>query len=109
MKYLVYGIYILEVVQSALITKIGFWTFVTNLGDVQVFDRAKLTWLIPTTTAIGELFHTEHEWPTSEIPPGTFFVQGFYAHRIHILAQSKKLAGAIIAVSFRKRSTIFKT
>jgi len=34
---------------------------------------------------------------------GPFFVQGFYAHRIHILAQSKKVAGVIIAVSFRKR------
>jgi len=32
---------------------------------------------------------------------GTFFVQGFYAHRISVFAKSKKLAGAIITVSHR--------
>lgn len=31
-----------------------------------------------------------------------FFVQGYYAHRISILAQSKKVAVAIVAVSLRK-------
>jgi len=32
----------------------------------------------------------------------TFFVQGFYAHRISILARSKKVASAIIAVKSSK-------
>ena len=69
MKYLVYGIYILEVVQSALVTEIGFRQFVTNLGDVQVFNRVDTAWLVPTLTAVGELSRTERELLTSNIPP----------------------------------------
>ena len=69
MKCLVYGIYILEVVQSALITQTGFWTFVTSLGDVQAFNQIEIAWLNPTLTAIGELYHIEHERLTFNIPP----------------------------------------
>jgi len=71
MKCLVYGIYILEVIHSAVITEIGFRTFVTSLGDVQVFNRLETvpTWLIPTLTAICELSRTEPERLTSNIPP----------------------------------------
>jgi len=62
MKCLVYGIYILEVAQSAFITEIGFQGSVTSLGHVQVFNRAETGWLsVPTLTAIGELSPTEHE------------------------------------------------
>ena len=62
MKCLVYGIYILEVVQSALFTEMGFRTFITiNVGDVQVFNQVDMAWLnVPTLTAIGELSFTEH-------------------------------------------------
>ena len=69
MKCLVYGIYILEVVQSALTTEIRFWHFITVLGDVQVFNRIEMAWLVPTFTAIGDLSRTEHERLTSNIPP----------------------------------------
>ena len=59
MKCLVSGIYILEVVQSVIFTKIGFRKFVIGLGDVQVFNRIETeAWLNPTLTAIGELSHT---------------------------------------------------
>ena len=79
MKCLVYGIYTLEVVQSALITEIGFRTFVTSLGDEQVFNRVETAWLsIPTLTAIGklELSRTEHESLTFNIPPRYIFYPG---------------------------------
>jgi hypothetical protein len=69
MKYLVYGVYVIEVVQSALITETGFRTFVTGLGDVQVFGQAETGWLsVPILTAISELSRTEHEGLTSNIP-----------------------------------------
>ena len=58
MKCLVYGIYILEVVQSVIITQTGFRTFVASPEDVQVFNRIETAWLIPTLTAIGELSRT---------------------------------------------------
>jgi len=84
MKYLVYGIYVLEVLQSVLLVQSTFRIFVTNFQDVGVFDRIGSSWLsIPILTAID-----------------TFIVQGFYAHRISILSDSKKVAGAIVALSF---------
>jgi len=71
------GTYILEVVQSAVITKNGFWTFVTSLGDVQVFNRPDMTRLsVPTLTAIGGLFRTEHEGLISNIQPSYLLCPG---------------------------------
>jgi len=43
----------------------------------------------------------------SNTPPDTFLVQGFYAHKISILSESKKVAGAIMFVS-RKSSIAFE-
>jgi hypothetical protein len=76
MKCLVYGIYILDVVQSALITDIEFRIFVTNFGNVQVFNRIETAWLIPILTAIGEPSRTEHERVTSNIPPSHILRSG---------------------------------
>jgi len=76
MKCLVYGIYVLEVIQSALITHIGVRNFVTSLGDVQAFDRLEALWLIPTLSTIGELSRTEHEQLTSNIPPSNILCPG---------------------------------
>jgi hypothetical protein len=61
MRCLVYGIYILEVVHSALLTEIGFRIFVTSLGDVRVLNQVETTWLTATLTAIGELSCKEPE------------------------------------------------
>jgi len=69
MKCLVYGIYILEVVLSVLITQSAFRDFVANLGDVQVFNRPETAGVsVPILNAIGELSRTEHEWLTSNTP-----------------------------------------
>jgi hypothetical protein len=69
MKCLVYGIYTLEVVRSAIITEHGFRTYVTSLGDVQIINRVETGWLNPTLTAIGERSRTEYEWVSSNVPP----------------------------------------
>ena len=101
MKCLVYGIYFLQFVQSILALYTGFRTFVTGFGNVQALDQVDMAWLsTPILTAICELSRlktslvdvlTSHQ--------GTLFVQGFYAHRISLLAKSKKIAGVIITVS----------
>ena len=60
-KCLVYGIYILESIQSALIIKDGFWKLVTNFGDVEAMDQLRMAWLsVPILTAIGELSCLKH-------------------------------------------------
>jgi hypothetical protein len=55
MKCLVYGIYILEFIQSVLIIKDGFRIFVSSFGDDEALDQVGVTWLsVPILTAIGE-------------------------------------------------------
>ena len=89
MKCLVYGIYIIEVVQSALFTEMQFRAFVVNIGDVQVFNQIDTGWLsVPTLTAIGKLFCTEHEWLTSNVSPR-------YILRSGILCASDQKFGTI--------------
>jgi len=57
MKCLVYGIYLIELVQSILVIETGFWTFVTSFGNVEVFDRIETLWLsVPILTAIGKFY-----------------------------------------------------
>ena len=60
-KCLVYGIYILEFIQSVLIIENSFRMFVTSFGDVEAVDQVKTAWLsVPILTAIGELSCARH-------------------------------------------------
>ena len=88
MKCFVYGVYILDVIQSTVITEIEFRIFVTYFGDVQVFNRIETAWLIPILTAIGEPSRTEHERVTSNIPPSHILRSG-------ILCASDQIFGTI--------------
>ena len=57
-KGLVYGIYLLEVIQSVLMVEMAFRNFVTRLGDVEVFDQVETMWSsVPIFTAIGKFSH----------------------------------------------------
>ena len=101
-----YGIYILEFAQSVLNIQAGFWIFVTGFGDVEaveILDAANTLWFsIPILTAIGELSCTKQRACEPGIlifHPDTFLVQGYYAHRIRIIGQSKKVGTAILFVS----------
>ena len=114
MKCVVYGIYILKLIQSVLIIYSGFQTFVPGFGDVEALNRVDAGWLsIPILTVMGKLSWIRgHRLQLLTILISyqvTFIVQAFYAHRIYILAKTKKVAGAIIAVSCRERSSPFKT
>jgi len=56
MKCLVYGIYVLEFIQSALLIENIFWIFVTSFGDFEAVNQVGTAWLsVPILTAIGEL------------------------------------------------------
>jgi hypothetical protein len=56
MKCVVYGIYILELIQSVLSIYTGFQKYVTGFGDVEVIDRVGTGWLSsPILISIGEL------------------------------------------------------
>ena len=56
LKGLVYGLYILEFVQSVLIIDNAFPVYVTGFGVFEGSDKVGTGWLsIPIFTAIGEL------------------------------------------------------
>ena len=104
MKFLVYGIFILEVVQSALFIEMGFRTFVTdNVGDVQVFNQVDMAWLnVPTLTAIGELSRTEHEWLTFNIPPRYILCPGILCAQDQNIGRIEKSCGSNYCCKFSK-------
>ena len=61
MKCVVYGIYILELIQSILSIYYGFQKFVIGFGDDEVIGRVEMGWLsVPFLTAIGELYWIGH-------------------------------------------------
>jgi len=81
---LVYGIYLLETTQTALVMQTVFHMLVTSFGDFHSADKVEMGWLgIPVMTAIG-----------------TFFAQGFYAHRLSKLSKSKIVPISILLLSF---------
>ncbi|KAK0236478.1 hypothetical protein EDD85DRAFT_954346 [Armillaria nabsnona] len=82
-KYLVYGIYIIEFVQTMLITYDGFSTFGYGFGDMDALTRVDFYALtVPITGAIA-----------------TCVGQGFYAYRIFILSKSRIIPIFIICIS----------
>ncbi|PBK86537.1 hypothetical protein ARMGADRAFT_1086385 [Armillaria gallica] len=82
-KYLVYGVYIVEFVQTMLFTHDAFAMFGYGFGDIKALVRMNFNWLtIPIMTAAV-----------------AFVGQVFYAYRIFILSKSRVVPIFIICVS----------
>ena len=101
-RCLVYGIYILEVVHSALLTEIGFRIFVTSLGDLRVLNQVETTWLTATLTAIGELSCKGHEQLTSNMQPRYIFCPGILCASDPHFGTIKESHGSNYCCKFRK-------
>ncbi|KAK0484821.1 hypothetical protein IW261DRAFT_859690 [Armillaria novae-zelandiae] len=82
-KYLVYGIYIIEFVQTVLITHDVFATFGYGFGDIDALTRTNSFWLaVPIMSAVA-----------------AGVGQVFYAYRIFILSKSQIIPIFIICIS----------
>ncbi|KAK0495039.1 hypothetical protein EDD18DRAFT_1355039 [Armillaria luteobubalina] len=82
-KSLVYGIYIIELVQTILIAHNAFALFGYGFGDLEVLAEIHVDWLVvPIMTAIV-----------------TFVGQCFYAYRIFILSKSRIIPAFVICVA----------
>ncbi|PBK84785.1 hypothetical protein ARMGADRAFT_1088231 [Armillaria gallica] len=82
-KYLVYGIYIIEFVQTMLIAHDVFATFGYGFGDVGVLNKTNFNWLtVPIMSAVAACVG-----------------QVFYAYRIFILSKSRIIPIFITCVS----------
>ncbi|KAF9525279.1 hypothetical protein CPB83DRAFT_944065 [Crepidotus variabilis] len=82
-KLLAYGVYLLEVIQTILLTQSCFHAFAQGFGDFNQMDEIGTLWFsVPTLSGVVACV-----------------AQLFYAYRIHILARSKFIVCAIIALS----------
>ncbi|KAK0476506.1 hypothetical protein IW261DRAFT_1421798 [Armillaria novae-zelandiae] len=82
-KYLVYGIYIIEFVETILFTHDAFAKFGYGFGDIEALTRMDFNWIaVPIMSAVI-----------------TFVGQVFYAYRIFILSKSQIVPVFIICVS----------
>ncbi len=58
LKYLIYGIYIIEFVQTMVVARDTFVTFGYGFGDVEVLTRMNYDWLtVPIMSAVGARSH----------------------------------------------------
>ncbi|KAF9262841.1 hypothetical protein L218DRAFT_928877 [Marasmius fiardii PR-910] len=82
-KAIVYGVYIVETMQTIMITWNAFQNFVFGFGKSSALDAINLSWfaccLIDGAVA--------------------FTVQTYFAYRIHLLSKSRLLAGLIVFMS----------
>ncbi|KAK0454347.1 hypothetical protein EV421DRAFT_1896273 [Armillaria borealis] len=82
-KHLVYGIYIVEFVQTMLLTHDAFASFGYGFGDFEALTKVGFSWLtVPIMGAIAASVG-----------------QGFYAYRIFILSKSRIVPAFVICVS----------
>ena len=108
-KAVVCFIYILETIQTIMITNDCFNKYAKQFGDTAALDSIQLEWLtVPVFTAIGELCYDVH--PTSLIqryPPVSCVVQLFYAYRLSILASDRRyIVICVCSVNTRTLLTI---
>ncbi|KAK0236463.1 hypothetical protein EDD85DRAFT_954322 [Armillaria nabsnona] len=84
LKHLVYGIYLIEFVQTILVAHDTFATFGYGFGDMDALARINFFWLtVPIMSAVAACVG-----------------QGFYAYRIFILSKSRIIPVFVICVSF---------
>ncbi|PBK88482.1 hypothetical protein ARMGADRAFT_1167950 [Armillaria gallica] len=82
-KYLVYGIYIVEFAQTILVSHEAFAMFGYGFGDLDALTEVHFNWLIvPIMTAV-----------TASVG------QSFYAYRIYILSRSRIVSAFVICAS----------
>ncbi|KAK0223766.1 hypothetical protein IW262DRAFT_1458798 [Armillaria fumosa] len=82
-KYLVYGIYVIEIVQTMLVAHDMFAMFGYGFGDIDALTRTNFNWLtVPTMSAVAACVG-----------------QVFYAYRIFIVSKSRIVPIFVICVS----------
>ncbi|KAJ8095856.1 hypothetical protein PM082_022752 [Marasmius tenuissimus] len=80
LKLLVYGLYVVEALQSILVTSDAFEKFAYGFGDLGELNKMNLLWL-DCCIIDGAV---------------AFCVQVYFAHRLYLLSKSKILSGIIL-------------
>ncbi|KAF9258132.1 hypothetical protein L218DRAFT_1067158 [Marasmius fiardii PR-910] len=82
-KAIVYGVYLVETMQTIMITWEAFQNFVFGFGKMEALDAINLNWFV-CCLIDGAV---------------AFVVQTYFAYRIHLLSRSKLLARVIVLMS----------
>ncbi|CAA7260939.1 unnamed protein product [Cyclocybe aegerita] len=83
LKLLVYGVYVLETVQTALFVEHAFRMYVVSFGIIEGSNIVGTSWFsVPILTSVG-----------------TCAIQFFYAHRVYILSRRKALIVVILVLA----------
>ena len=99
-KFLVYSVFILEVMQTIIITESAFHVFAKGYGDFSYYNGVELAWFsVPIITGIGKLCN-------AKLPSNfyllafavAFIAQTFYAYRISVLSQTRWVSCVIMGV-----------
>ncbi len=103
-KYLVYGVYIVEFVQTILVTHDTFSVFGYGFGDMDALTAMNFNWFtVPIMSAVGT-YKIFYSFSTSYQNTVACVGQDFYAFRIFILSKSQIVP---IFVSCVRRGAIF--
>ena len=87
-KALVYGVYILDMIQTILVTHDAYTYFAKGFGDLESLGQAHLEWLaVPTISGIGECYLGNVMCSScSSSPTVSCTVQMYYAYRVSLLS-----------------------
>ncbi|KDR84620.1 hypothetical protein GALMADRAFT_133875 [Galerina marginata CBS 339.88] len=82
-KAFVYSVFILEILQTLIVSVSAFRVFASGYGDFNVYNEVDLAWLdVPVISGIV-----------------AFIAEAFYAYRISILAQSYWVCGIVMLLA----------
>ncbi|KAF7369279.1 hypothetical protein MVEN_00255700 [Mycena venus] len=98
---LVYTVYLLEVIQTILMTHDAYTNFGTGFGNTETLRGVHFDWLtIPITSGIGAVLSmVDVSMFMLTLSSVAFIGQTFYAYRVYILSKSPCIPVLIVAVS----------
>jgi hypothetical protein len=104
-KYLVYGIYIVELAQTIFVTYDAFTNFGSGFGNFEALTNMHFHWLtVPLMSGLGMRGSPECICGRS-INAVAFVGQSFYAYRIHIVSKSWAIPILVVAVCLSRSAS----
>lgn len=99
-KYVVYGVFIIEVIQTILVTHDAFAIFGYGFSEFKSLTDMHMDWFtVPVMSGLGECpFLSRFISAERTVFAVAFIGQAFYAYRIRVLSNSKLVPGFILLV-----------
>lgn len=101
-KSVVYGIFLIEIFQTILVTHDAFAIFGYGFGSFESLTKMYFDWFtVPVMSGIGECSYSDSLLFQTNFPLLVAFIgQTFYAYRIRVISKSNLVPAFIIIVRF---------